>query len=387
MKHTFLGVLAGMVLLAALAAPAAHAAQVTVRVEGKDATLLPATTVTLPSTDPKPDGTNACGAATAGGALWAATSGGWSGSYFPSFSSYLVETVLGETHKYPDPYSWAYFVNGKGASAGACAQAAQQGDSLLFYIDYCVQDPSTYECTNPPILPLVVSAPATPRPGEPFTVTVTRLARDGSSAPVAGATIAGGAAPVTTDASGNAAVTVGAAGPATLLATKDGFVRDRATVCATSGADGACGTTVPGAPAAPAGPQTTTAPDTHASFGRFTGITNGKRYKKGRGPRQLAGRIDPDPSGLQDVEVRLTRRDHRRCSTYDARRERLVRMKRCGATRGTWFSVGDRERWTYLLPARLPRGRYVLDLRVTDRAGHVNERLIRGRSRLVFHVR
>jgi len=61
-------------------------------------------------------------------------------------------------------------------------------------------------------------------------------------------------------------------------------------------------------------------------------------------------------------------------------------MKRCGAVRGRWFSVGDKLEWSYLLPGRLPRGRWVIDMRTTDGAGNVNDNLIRGRSRMVFHV-
>jgi hypothetical protein len=61
-------------------------------------------------------------------------------------------------------------------------------------------------------------------------------------------------------------------------------------------------------------------------------------------------------------------------------------MKRCGATHGTWFSVGSRADWRYLLPAKLGRGRYVLDLRVVDGKGNADTKLARGRNRVVFTV-
>jgi hypothetical protein len=55
--------------------------------------------------------------------------------------------------------------------------------------------------------------------------------------------------------------------------------------------------------------------------------------------------------------------------------------------RGRWFAVGDRAQWSYLLPARLGRGRWVLDVEVTDRTGRRDTTLQRGRNRVVFFVR
>jgi hypothetical protein len=63
-----------------------------------------------------------------------------------------------------------------------------------------------------------------------------------------------------------------------------------------------------------------------------------------------------------------------------------VKLSRCGAKRGKWFSAGDREQWSYLLPARLGPGRYVLDLQASDKAGNVDTLLQRTRTRVVFTV-
>jgi hypothetical protein len=139
--------------------------------------------------------------------------------------------------------------------------------------------------------------------------------------------------------------------------------------CVTNGRDGFCGTT-----------------DRVAANGFLSGIAEGRRFAKGKGPRQLAGRIEPDASGIGDIRVRLTRNDRGRCATYDGKREAFKAIKRCGATHGTWFSVGDRQAWTYLLPSRLGRGRYVLDLQVVDKAGNKTARLARGATRVVFTV-
>jgi hypothetical protein len=88
------------------------------------------------------------------------------------------------------------------------------------------------------------------------------------------------------------------------------------------------------------------------------------------------------------VSLRLTRTAaHRRCSTFDATSERLMRMARCGAGRGRLFRANAGEKWSYLLPTRLPAGRYVLDVRATDRAGNTDTLLQRTRTRVVFTVR
>lgn len=383
-KRTFLGVLAGTALLAAAAATPAGAARVTVEVEGLDVNL-PATVVDTPASVSKggqscPSGANVIGA------LDAATGGDWGPNTIGP------TTILGEARPFASNQpGWVFVINGKTTSAYSCGATLADGDRLLWYVSAGF-DP--YRAASGWDEPVLLDAPTTVAPGQPFAVKVTEASTvwDGGGngtttiAPAAGATVAGGTAPATTAADGSATLTV-AGGPYELVVTKGNRAPARLRGCATTGSDGRCGTTLDAPAPAPAAPATAPAtPDTRASFGRLTGIVNGKHYKKGRGPRQLAGTIDPDRSGLKAVELRLTRRDGRRCFTYDARRERLVRMKRCGAVRGTWFSVGDQDGWRYLLPRRLPRGRYVLDLKVTDRAGNVNDHLIRGRSRLVFHV-
>ena len=72
-----------------------------------------------------------------------------------------------------------------------------------------------------------------------------------------------------------------------------------------------------------------------------------------------------------------------KCRSYSPTTERF-RAARCG--KRTYFKVGDSERWSYLLPKRLGKGRYVLDVIAVDRAGS-RDQLARGRSRVVFFVR
>jgi hypothetical protein len=99
--------------------------------------------------------------------------------------------------------------------------------------------------------------------------------------------------------------------------------------------------------------------------------------------------VGADASGIREVRLRLSRTDRGRCYRYDGReRERLVRTRRCGAAGALSFPVGASASWSYLLPSALPRGRYVLDVFVTDGRGNrmASRDLQRGSSRIVFSV-
>jgi hypothetical protein len=233
-------------------------------------------------------------------------------------------------------------------------------------------------------------------PGQPFTVAVSRTTTNSSSGnvtreAVANATVSGAGASVSTTTDGTAQITLGARGPAVLRATHYGDIRSATeAVCVTDGTDGACGS-----PVASAGASTclTTGDDgacgtrdRRPPLGKILSIREGQRFGGGRGPRTLSGIVAPDPSGLAAVRLRLTRNDGGRCATFDGRTERFATLKRCGAAHGKWFNVGDREAWSYLLPARLGRGRYVLDVQARDRAGNVDTLLQRTRTRVVFLV-
>lgn len=399
MPHIRRRVLCGglLVCLAGLAPAPALAAPVTVdlRIEGPTSTLFegPVTTDVRPfrfttgadTAEHQCDGTTTGGTAgapspTRGAAVMAAvdqgltTSGVWYDAFGAAFNTINGESVAydGATNRY-----LVEFENFQATSVGACADTISPGDQVLF----------AFSTGSEPLLKL--TGPATAAPGATVAVKVT----DGQSgAAVDGATVGG----VTTGADGTAVV-----GPLTqrgdhdLKAAKAGTVRsNRLRVCVTDGADGFCGTTKPGDPApvqqAPAcvslgddGLCGTT--DTRAPGGSIGSVREQQRFARGKGPRTLSGRAT-DAQGIRRVELRLTRTDRRRCSTFDGARERFVRLKRCGASRGRWFEAGTGGDWTYLLPSRLPRGRYVLDVRSTDGTGNVDRRLERGRNRIVFHV-
>ncbi len=269
----------------------------------------------------------------------------------------------------------AEYKNGQLASFGSCGDQIATGDKVLY----------AYATGSEQLLEL--SGPATVAPGVPATFKVTDAV---TAAAVAGATVAG----QTTGADGSARVTLAAAGPATLKASRSGAIRSNGVaVCATTGSDGACGTVVPvvAPPAAPppcatngrdgrCGTRDLTAPSA-----RVRGIAEGQRFARGKGPRELTVIAAGEPSGLHAVKLRLTRNDRGRCSTFSGKTERFRHVK-CGAQNGFWFGIGDRAETSYLLPSRLPPGRYVLDVNAIDRSFNRDDTRRRGANRIVFHV-
>jgi hypothetical protein len=101
-------------------------------------------------------------------------------------------------------------------------------------------------------------------------------------------------------------------------------------------------------------------------------------FKHKRGPRRLSGRVTADPSGLLSVRLSILRKTPTGCWAFDGRRERFE-PHRCGGHSS--FRIGDRTQWSYLLPKRLPKGRYTIRAVAIDNAG--NESV----TRVVIRVR
>jgi hypothetical protein len=392
MTRRSIGTAVVLVLAALAATPAvADPANVTVRVEGDADTLVARTAVMTTTATVNKDGTvgHDCTGTSAAGALQQATGGDWSGPWFDGFG-YSVVTVRGETHAFGgDPVFWGFFVNDVfSVSAGVCGAELQTGDQVLL-APISEQSGASYAVLS------LGGVPATVAPGQPFTVAVSRTTTDSSGdvtrEAVADATVSGAGAGVTTNTGGTAQITLGVRGPAALRATHAGDIRSATeAVCVTDGADGACGSAVA---AAAASSCLTTGDDGACGTkdrrpprGKILSIREGQRFGRGEGPRTLSGIVAPDPSGLAAVRLRLTRNDGGRCATFDGPSERFTTLKRCGAVRGKWFNAGDREAWSYLLPARLGRARYVLDVQARDGAGNVDTLLPRTRTRVVFRV-
>jgi hypothetical protein len=363
MKSRFPALVA-LAVTAVVAAPSAQA--VTVRVEGESATLVDSVVTTTATPVSKDGGAHTCAGTSAAGALEQATGGDWTGPWFDGFG-FSAATIRGESHPFLSGAYWSLLLDGVPASVGLCDLVPQAGDEVLL-----AAVPETDLSPSPLVLQGV---PATATAGCPVPVRVARVLPSGALEPVAGATVAG----AVTGAAGTASVTFTASGA--VKATKPGLVRSAAKPVTVT--PGACG---PAPPLPPVDGARPAARDRTAPRARITSIREGARFRRGRGPRTLAGRVSADPSGIAAVRVRLKRNRGGVCAGWDARRERLVPIKRCGTHRfGRWFSVGTAPRWSYLLPGRLGRGRYVLDVQARDRAG--NATLIdRGRTRVIFRV-
>jgi hypothetical protein len=360
MSHRLLHSLGGAVLASLALAVPAHAATVFVRIEGANGTLLPRTQVTT-SPDPVPGGDH-CAGDTVAGAIDVATHGNWDQLSF-------TQTILGETHKFDNSDYWAEWLDYK-FGGGICSDVIHDGDDVLMLVDY--SPPPTYA---PTVFPLrIVDVPATVQQGAAVTVTVVKYTTDGTpgtgtATPEAGVTVAGGGDSATTDGAGHATLTMSAAGDFALRATKAGdapSASEPITVLA------------PGT-VAPPKPQPVVAAFPYA---HIAGIADGQRFAAGHGPRTLSGKVDA--SGLTAVKLRLTRRFDHRCYVYSNHAARFDRV-RCGANRPSFFSIGTNATWSYLLPAKLGPGRYVLDVTAVDASGR-RDALARGRNRVVFTV-
>jgi hypothetical protein len=357
MKHRSPAGLAGLVLALLLAAPAAAGPTVTIRIEGATSTLLERTRVTLPDTPPPV--TN-CPADSVGAAIEVATGGNWDRQPF-------TLTILGETHDFdPEPDFWAEWVDsgaGYKIGNGVCNDRLKNGDDVLMLADLFTPD------FLPSKAPLdVEGVPAQALHGSALTVTVVEYAVEdglpgkGLRTPVAGATVRAGSASATTDASGRATLTLSQPGTIGVRAVRPGNAQSALEFVQ-----------VGNVAAAPA------LPDTTAPTASILGIRDGQRFTRRRAPRELSGTVSADPSGLWAVKIRLTRRHRGTCWYFSGSREQFLK-RTCGKRYA--FKVGDRSDWSYLLPRRLPRGRYVLDTYAIDNAFNRGEA-----SRVVFRVR
>jgi hypothetical protein len=360
-----LTVIAGTVAgLLALTAPAYAAPTVTVRVEGANATLLERTTVTLGSGNGSP-----CEPDTAGAALDAATKGNWDRQEF-------VSTILGETHSFADNDYWAEWVDkgsGYKRGGGLCADHLSEGDEVLLLVD--LSPPPSYA---PTVFPLDIEGlPASATVGSDVTVSVveyrsaTGSTGEGERTPVAGATVTGGAAPVTTGADGKATVRLDSAGVAVLKATKSGDAPSAGERVQMLTISCACIMTLN---------PLQNVPDRAAPVAKLSGFADHQVFTTG--PRELKGSFS-DASGVKSVKLRLARRAGGQCWYFSGKMERF---RRSGCGKEKYFAIGDRADWTYLLPARLEKGRYVLDAVAIDGAGNRTP-LARGTTRVVFTVR
>jgi hypothetical protein len=381
MLHRLAGLaLAVLALLVPASVAAAAPVTVNLRIEGPASTVFegPVTTDVRPfqftaGADTAPHecdataantGTSPTPVPTRGAAITAASLAvpfSTSGAFSVQFGSPSFDQVGGQPTTF-DPATGSFlaeYKNGVAAQVGACADPIANGDDVLF----------AYGTGNEPLLRL--SGPGAATAGAPFAVHVIDQT---TGAPVAGASVAG----ATTDAAGDAAVTLGA-GEQRLKATKAGTIRSNALVVAVAAAGAA------GAGQAPAQAVAGAVVDRTAPRARLLSPRNGHTYRLRRfSPRLIHVAVAESGSGIRTVKLRLTRRVGNRCFSYSGTRDRFIGAK-CG--RGFFFTASTSSDFTFLLPQRLRRGHYVLDVEAIDRAFNRDATRERGRNRSVFDVR
>jgi hypothetical protein len=272
----------------------------------------------------------------------------------------------GEAEGFP---SWGYAVNFTTANVGGCQFQLAPGSEVLWAYNYF----------NLKHL-LSLSGPATVTTGAPFTVHVTdgqtgeAISGAAIGALVGGVTSTSASSPMT-DTSGNATVTLSQVGTETLKATQSESVRSNGlAVNVVPISACACVLTLLPAPAL-------VPPD----VAKIAGVKNGHAYSRRSAPRVLAGVVEIPAGGtLRQVRISLKRRYRGRCFDFSGSRESFVRTKKCGSA--AFFSVGGSESFSYLLPARLPKGSYVFDIEGVDIAGQPTK-LVSGVSHVVFRVK
>ncbi|HEV2815494.1 MAG TPA: hypothetical protein VGW10_19710 [Solirubrobacteraceae bacterium] len=389
------------VLLAGFAAAPAHAAPtVTIRIEGEQRTLLQRTVVEL--SPAQVQGVNSdCPGDTVAGAVDKGTNGDWDHEPYS-------HTILGETHDFSRDDAWSGWIQNTAKLSDAfCAQKVQEGDEIVVMANFAPES-NGYRWVYQPLL--LHDVPAQVERGAPFVVRVTEvvperhpdgyeLAGTGSRQPAGGVRVTGGGVQGITDGEGRTELRIDQVGDFTLQA-DSGAGLDRSLPVAIKVVEP--GAPAPPPPAPPAGPPCETdgadgrcgTRDLQPPTALITSIREGAVFARRSGPRELSGTagilgrsgLVADGTGILMIKLRLTRVAGGRCSTYSPSRERFV-PRDCGAANGFWFKVGESPDWSYLLPGRLGRGRYVLDADAIDRAGNRLRTRRRGENRVVFRVR
>jgi hypothetical protein len=369
------------------AALAGEPATVTVRVEGASMTLLAPTRVTTTTTPVVKNGNPAdsCAGTSAFGALEVATAGDWTGKWEGSYHQYTAESILGESHLFGSGSFWAFYLNDKYSSKGACIAELQPGDAVLFYAL-----PES-EAADPPVS-LDLSAPEHAQAGEPVSVGVTSYSHNGEPSPAGGVKVEYEGTSTTTNLEGRATLTFAHDGKQTVTVSSPPAIRDEATICVNA-LGAACGSSLSGSgskgESGVAGYTGTNSSDTGAEnsasapdavSARLTSVAQGRRYRRGHAPRVLAGHVVADRPVT--VSLSLRRAYHGRCYSFDGSRERFVRS-RCGHV--AFFELGVERSFSYLLPGPLAPGRYVLELRAEDTSG-ARTALRLGSTEVVFYV-
>ncbi len=398
----FAATLVALVVAAVLSAPAALAgtpAAVTVRVVGlTGTTLLPQTQVTTTTTPIDPDGnpSDTCSGTSAGGALYDATHGNWVVDYEEKYG-YQIDGIQGLNFppfsQVPDAY-WSFWMNDAPAEVGACGQELSSGDDVVFFAQ-C--DAEGTDCPTSKTAPehfLTETAPSTAQVGTPVAVTVGSLSTETGKAEASlpgGVTVAAGSLSATPNVQGVAMLTFPSVGTYTIeAAAPDSVPSDPHTICVHNGDDGTCGTTIVACPVDTSGcegghvEKVLPPPPPLPEVAHAGGVVNGHVYPKHGAPRILTGSVEvPANNTLRQVRIALERRVHGHCFAFSGRRGTFVRG---GCHKLRFFDVANTTSFSYLLPTRLPEGRYVYDIEAVSDSGDITK-LANGLSSVVFSVK
>jgi hypothetical protein len=363
MKLQRFGTLGVLLAIGAIAsASAAQAAPVTVnlRVEGSTSTIFegPVTTDAKTIKGHPCDGTNGGANTTPGPTMTSALDDAsivhgfpWSGTWFDSLHDFSIDSIGPDASN--SSQFWGYAYNWHASNVGGCQQEVQNGDNVLFGFDFFSKSHL-----------LELSGPATAQVGHAVPLKVVD-GQDNSA--ISGASVGG----TTTAADGTASVTYTSPGVVRLKAERSDSIRsNELDVCIYATSSSECG---PPPSSQVGGSIKDKLPPTLA----IRGIKNGERFRRGHGPRRLAGTAH-DASGLLQVYFRLRRHTHAGCQWYSSKRSVFTRPhSHCTAR---CQRVGNKGPWLYLLPARLPKGKYTFEEKAIDRAINAS------RARVTFTV-
>jgi hypothetical protein len=158
-----------------------------------------------------------CLAASAAGALDAATHHNWNGSWSAKYQALSVTAILGEKHLLTPTSKdyWSVWVNNGYSPSGVCGIKLKAGEQLLFA---AVPDKGVE-------YPLVLEMPTHAAAGQTFHAKVIYYNATGKAKPVAGATVSVNGHSGATSSNGTVPLSTGSPGTYVFHATKHGFIR------------------------------------------------------------------------------------------------------------------------------------------------------------------